>query len=83
MVEVTNESNDKPVEHHYVVTLDDVTDDAMACTYTHHVHQNAFCKVMAGVKNATDDGTLEAFPSEDSEDDDIDDTNDAETTNRQ
>ncbi|WP_458208785.1 SWIM zinc finger family protein [Haladaptatus sp. NG-SE-30] len=37
----------------------------MACTCPHHVHRNAFCKHMAAVENATDDGTFDAFPSED------------------
>ncbi len=36
----------------------------MACTFPHHVHRNAFSKYMATVENATNDGTLEAFPSE-------------------
>ncbi|GKZ15358.1 hypothetical protein [Haladaptatus sp. T7] len=39
----------------------------MACTCPHHVHRNAFCKHMAAVETATDDGTLEAFPPEDDE----------------
>ncbi|WP_227377767.1 SWIM zinc finger family protein [Haladaptatus halobius] len=69
MVDVTNESHDNPAEHHYVVTLDDVTGELMTCTCPHHLHRNAYCKHMAAVDNATDDGTLEAFPSEDSEDD--------------
>jgi hypothetical protein len=47
------------------VTLDDVTGEAMACTCPHHVHRSAFCKHMAAVENATNDGTLTAFPSED------------------
>ncbi|WP_227379540.1 SWIM zinc finger family protein [Haladaptatus halobius] len=37
----------------------------MACTCPHHIHRNASCKHMAAVENATDDETLEAFPSED------------------
>ena len=37
----------------------------MACTCPHHVHRNAFCKHMAAVENAIDDGTLTAFPSGD------------------
>ncbi|WP_227377821.1 SWIM zinc finger family protein [Haladaptatus halobius] len=41
----------------------------MACTCPHHVHRDAYCKHMAAVENATDDGTLEAFLLEDSEDD--------------
>jgi hypothetical protein len=51
------------------VSIDDVTENLMGCTCPHHVHRNAFCKHMAAVENATDDGTLEAFPSEDDEDD--------------
>jgi hypothetical protein len=69
MVEVTNESHDKPADHHYVVTVDDVTDDLMTCTCPHHVHRNAYCKHMAAVEQATDDGPLDAFPSEDNEGD--------------
>ncbi|WP_227379737.1 hypothetical protein [Haladaptatus halobius] len=34
---------------------------------------NAYCKHMAAVENATDDGTLDAFPSEDEDDADSDD----------
>ncbi|WP_435158865.1 SWIM zinc finger family protein [Haladaptatus sp. DFWS20] len=64
MVDVTNESHDNPANHQYVVTVDDVTNELMACTCPHHVHRNAFCKHMAAVENATE-GTLEAFPSED------------------
>ncbi|GAA0236325.1 SWIM zinc finger family protein [Haladaptatus pallidirubidus] len=55
MVDVTNQSHEKPAEHHYVVTLDDVTGDAMACTCPNHVHQSAFCKHMAAVETATTD----------------------------
>jgi hypothetical protein len=40
----------------------------MACTCPHHVHCNAFCKHMAAVETATEEGTLDAFPSEDDED---------------
>ncbi|WP_231188332.1 SWIM zinc finger family protein [Haladaptatus sp. DYF46] len=69
LVEVTNESHDNPAEHQYTVSIDDVTDELMACTCPHHVHRNAFCKHMAAVENATDDGSLDAFPSEDNEDD--------------
>ncbi|EFW92348.1 zinc finger SWIM domain protein [Haladaptatus paucihalophilus DX253] len=67
-VEVTNESHDNPADHQYVVTLDDVTGKAMACTCPHHVHRSAFCKHMTAVENATDDGTLTAFPSDDETD---------------
>jgi SWIM zinc finger len=41
----------------------------MACTCPHYVHRNAFCKHMAAVENATDDGALDAFPSEDDDND--------------
>ena len=34
----------------------------MACTCPHHAHRNVSCKHMAAVENATDDGTLNAFP---------------------
>ena len=65
LIEVTNERHDKPADHQYMVSIDDVTDELMACTCPHHVHRNAFCKHMATVENATEDGTLDAFPSED------------------
>jgi hypothetical protein len=52
-----------------VVSTDDVTEELMACTCPHHVPRNTFCKHMVAVETATDDGTLEAFPSEDNEDD--------------
>ncbi|WP_227378089.1 SWIM zinc finger family protein [Haladaptatus halobius] len=76
MVDVTNESHDNPAEHHNVVTLDDVTGDAMTCTCPHHVHCNAVCKHMAAVENAIDEGTLETFLSNDDETDE----DDVETT---
>ncbi|MFH5802078.1 SWIM zinc finger family protein [Haladaptatus sp. CMAA 1911] len=41
--------------------------DVIACTCPHHVHRNAYCKHMAAVETATDDGTLDAFPSEDND----------------
>ncbi|WP_231189211.1 SWIM zinc finger family protein [Haladaptatus sp. DYF46] len=44
----------------------------MACTCPHHVHRNAYCKHMDPVENATDDGTLDAFPSVDDEDNEDD-----------
>ncbi|WP_190303837.1 SWIM zinc finger family protein [Haladaptatus sp. R4] len=50
-----------------------MTEELMACTCPHHVHRNTCCKHMAAVEHATDDGTLEAFPSED--DDDIEPDN--------
>ncbi|WP_266080775.1 hypothetical protein [Haladaptatus caseinilyticus] len=71
LTEVINESHENPTEHHYVVSIDDVTDELMACTCPHHVHRNAVCKHMAAVENATDDGTLTAFPSEDDKDERI------------
>ncbi|WP_266083089.1 SWIM zinc finger family protein [Haladaptatus caseinilyticus] len=37
----------------------------MACTCPHHVHRNAYCKHMAAVETATDDGTLTAFSFKD------------------
>ena len=64
LLAVTNESHDKPAAHQYRVSIDDVTEELMACTCPHHVHRNAFCKHMAAVETATDDGTLEAFLSE-------------------
>ncbi|GAA0250762.1 hypothetical protein ACFFQF_27120 [Haladaptatus pallidirubidus] len=67
MVEVTNESHENPAAHQYTVSIDDVTDELMACTCPHHVHRNAFCKHMTAVKTATDDGTLETFPSADTD----------------
>jgi hypothetical protein len=69
MVEVTNKSYENPADHQYVVSIDDVTEELLACTCPHHLHRNAYCKHMAAVDNATDDGTLDAFPSEDNEDD--------------
>jgi hypothetical protein len=69
IVDVTNESQEIPAEHQYVVSIDDVTGELVACTCPHHVHRNAFCKHMAAVENATDDGTLDAFPFEDDEED--------------
>lgn len=59
MVEVTTESHDNPAAHQYVVTLDDVTGELLACTCLHYVHRNAFCKHMAAVDTATDDDTLD------------------------
>ncbi|MFH5802248.1 SWIM zinc finger family protein [Haladaptatus sp. CMAA 1911] len=42
-----------------------MTENLMACTCPHHVHCDAFCKHMAAVETATDDRTLDVFPSED------------------
>ena len=67
LIDVTNESHENPADHQYTVSIDDVTGELMACTCPHHVHRNAFCKHMAAVETATDDGTLDAFPSEDDE----------------
>ncbi|WP_458210948.1 SWIM zinc finger family protein [Haladaptatus sp. NG-SE-30] len=67
-VEVTNESHENLADHQYTVSIDDVTEELMACTCSHHAHRNAFCKHMAAVENATEDGTLDAFPSEDKAD---------------
>jgi hypothetical protein len=65
LVEVTNESHENPKAHQYTVSIDDVIHELMACTCPHHLHRNAYCKHMAAVESATDDGTLDAFPSED------------------
>jgi SWIM zinc finger len=69
MVDVTNEDHENPAARQYTVFIDDVTENLMACTCPHHVHRDAFCKHMAAVETATDDGTLEAFPLEDNGDD--------------
>jgi SWIM zinc finger len=68
MVEVTNESHENPPDHQYTVSIDDVTEELMTCTCPHYVHRSAFCKHMAAVENATEEGTLEAFPLEDEDD---------------
>ncbi|SIR96659.1 SWIM zinc finger [Haladaptatus litoreus] len=68
LIKVTNESHENSEAHQYTVSIDDVTEELMACTCPHHVHRNAYCKHMAAVETATDDGTLEAFPSEDKDD---------------
>ncbi|GAA0242699.1 hypothetical protein ACFFQF_23000 [Haladaptatus pallidirubidus] len=47
MVDVINESHENPANHHYVVTIDDMTGDAMACTCPHHTYHTADCKHMA------------------------------------
>ena len=65
LIQVSNESHENPEKYQYTVAIDDVTDELMACTCPHHVHRNAFCKHMAAVETATNDGTLDAFPSED------------------
>ncbi|SIR94486.1 hypothetical protein SAMN05421858_4740 [Haladaptatus litoreus] len=66
--DVITESHENLVYLQYTVSIDDVTEELMACTCPHHVHRDAFCKHMAAVENATDDGTLDAFPSEDNDD---------------
>jgi hypothetical protein len=68
MVKVTNQSHEDPAAHQYTVPIGDVTEDLMTCTCPHYVHRNAVCKHMVAVENATDDRTLEAFPSEDDND---------------
>ncbi len=40
----------------------------MACLCPHRVLRTPYCKHMATVENATDDGKLDAFPSKDNED---------------
>ncbi|WP_227377138.1 hypothetical protein [Haladaptatus halobius] len=57
-VEVTSESHENPADHHYVVSIDDVTKELMVCTCPHYIHRNAYWKHMATVENATDDGRL-------------------------
>lgn len=64
-IEVTNHSHGNPADHRYVVTLDDVTDEPVACTCPHHTHRNAFCKHMAAVEDAMDDGERAAPSTED------------------
>ena len=66
--ETTTAVIDQPADHQYTVSIDNVTHELMACACPHHVHRNAVCKHMAAVEHATDDGTLEAFLSEDDED---------------
>ncbi|MFH5802094.1 hypothetical protein [Haladaptatus sp. CMAA 1911] len=56
---VTNGNHENPADHQYIVSIDDVTNELMACTCPHHVHRNAFCKHMAAVENATDDAEPE------------------------
>jgi hypothetical protein len=49
--------------------LKDIEDRLMACTCPHYVHRTAFCKHISAVENAIEEGTLDAFPSEDNGDD--------------
>jgi hypothetical protein len=64
LVDVTNQSHENPADHQYIVSINDVTNELIACTCPHHIHRTAFCKHMATVEHATDDRTLDAFPSE-------------------
>jgi hypothetical protein len=57
-IDVTNETHEKPAEHQYTVSIDDVTDDLMACTCPHHVHRNAFCKTWPSSKTQLTTGRL-------------------------
>ena len=68
LVEVTNESHENLAEHQYTGSIDDVTEELMACTCPHLVHRNAFCKHMAAGETATDDGTLALFLLKDNQD---------------
>ncbi|MCO8256581.1 SWIM zinc finger family protein [Haladaptatus sp. AB618] len=61
LIDVIIGGNEHPADNHYRTSIDDVTHELMACTCPHHVHRTA-------VENATDDGTLEAFSSEDKDD---------------
>ncbi|RBI60358.1 SWIM zinc finger family protein [halophilic archaeon] len=69
---MANETHENPDEHQYTVTLDDMTEDTLACTCPHHVYRPAHYTHMAAVEDATDDGILEAFRSEDNETDEDD-----------
>ncbi|WP_435158828.1 hypothetical protein [Haladaptatus sp. DFWS20] len=42
-----------------------MTNESFACTCPHPVYSQSSYKHTAAVENATNDGTLEAFPSED------------------
>ncbi|WP_227380670.1 hypothetical protein [Haladaptatus halobius] len=46
------------------MSIDDVTDELMACMCPHHVLRNAVYKHIAAVENTTDDDTLNVFLSE-------------------
>ncbi|MFH5801785.1 SWIM zinc finger family protein [Haladaptatus sp. CMAA 1911] len=52
-VEVTNESYDKPADHQYTVSINGVTEELIACTCSHYVHCDAFCKHRAAIENAS------------------------------
>jgi len=45
MVEVTNKRHENPAAHQYVVSIDDVTNELMACTCPHHVHRRMNSRV--------------------------------------
>lgn len=62
-----NERHDS-LEHHYIVSIDDVTGELMACS-VRIMFTATPRKHIAAVENATDDGTLEASPLENHEDD--------------
>ncbi|WP_190303823.1 hypothetical protein [Haladaptatus sp. R4] len=40
LIEVTNESHENPT-HQYTVSIDDVTEELIACTCPNHAHRNA------------------------------------------
>jgi hypothetical protein len=63
LIDVTNQSHENPVEHQYTVSIDDVTDELMACTCPHQVHRDACSKHIAAIAFATDEGTLKSFNS--------------------
>jgi hypothetical protein len=65
LIQVINDSHENLADHQYTVSIDNVTDELMACTCPHPVHRNTFCKHMAAIEISTDAGTLNAFPSED------------------
>jgi SWIM zinc finger len=52
-VEATNESHENPADHQYVVSIDDVTEELIACTCPHYVHCDAFCKHIAVIENTS------------------------------
>ncbi|GAA5052314.1 SWIM zinc finger family protein [Haladaptatus pallidirubidus] len=61
MVDVTNESHENPADHQYTVSIDDVTDELMACTCPHHIHCNAYCKHLAVVAERNGSHEVAAF----------------------
>ena len=44
-----------------------MTEELIACTCPHCIHRTVSCKHMVAVENATDDGTLTVFSSENKE----------------